>query len=379
VINDGSSDKTLRVLIEEFRLYRSSRVAIGQIPTAHVRGVYESRDPIPLIVIDKKNAGKADALNCALNYSRNELVAVVDADSIIQKDALLQISRSFLERPEETVAVGGLIRIANGCSIENGDIKHLATPDSLLARFQIIDYLRAFLGSRAALSFAGTLLVISGAFGMFRRKVLLDAGGYRLDTVGEDMELVVRLHRQCWEQKKAYRIDLSSNAVCWTEAPERSRTLRRQRARWQRGCVESVLFHRCMIGNGRFGVVGVVGMPYFLLCEILGPVIEVTGYILTVMGLLLGLLSSAYVMLFFAVSVLFGVLLSVGAVVLEETTNCKYPKVRDLLRLLQAALLENLGYRQRTLLWRLQGIAHCLRNKKRVWGDMERRGFRRAC
>lgn len=378
VINDGSSDNTLKVLIEEFRLYRSSRVALGAIPTASVRGVYESRDPIPLVVIDKKNGGKADALNCGLNYSRNELVAVVDADSIIEKDALLQISRPFLERPDETVAAGGIIRIANGCRIEHGDVVAVSTPRNWLARFQIIDYLRAFLGGRTALSFANTLLVISGAFGMFRRDILLELEGYRLDTVGEDMELVIRLHRYCRERKQPYRIEFLSDSVCWTEVPESWRVLRRQRIRWQRGCFESILLHRRIIGNGRFGAVGLIGMPYFVVCEIFGPFIELTGYLLTAGGLLVGALSSASALLFFAVSVLFGLLLSIGSVLLEESTICKYPNVRDLLRLLGTALFENLGYRQATLLWRLQAIVQCLRKKKRVWGEMERRGFQRA-
>jgi cellulose synthase/poly-beta-1,6-N-acetylglucosamine synthase-like glycosyltransferase len=378
VINDGSADNTLKVLIEEFRLYRSSRVGLGSIATAQVRGVYESRDPIPLVVIDKKNGGKADALNCGLNYARNELVAVVDADSIIEKDALLQISRPFLERPDETVAAGGIIRIANGCVIEHGDVTDVKTPKNLLARFQIVDYLRAFLGGRTALSFANTLLVISGAFGMFRRDILLEMGGYRLDTVGEDMELVIRLHRYCRERGRPYRIEFLSNSVCWTEVPESWRVLHRQRTRWQRGCFESMVFHRRLIGNARFGVVGLVGMPYFVICEIFGPFIELAGYLVTAIGLLLGVLSRANALLFFAVSILFGLLLSVGSVLLEESTLCKYPNIRDLLRLLGTALLENLGYRQTTLLWRLQAIVQCLRKKKGVWGEMERRGFQRA-
>lgn len=378
VINDGSTDDTLKLLIDEFRLYRSSRVALGAIPTASVRGVYESRDPIPLIVVDKTNGGKADALNCGVNYSRHHLVAVVDADSIIEKDALLQISRPFLEHPEETVAAGGIIRIANGCAVEHGDVVAVRTPQSWLARLQIVDYLRAFLGARTALSFMNTLLVISGAFGIFRRDLLLEVGGYRLETVGEDMELVIRLHRYCRERKRPYRIEFLSDSVCWTEVPESWRILRRQRTRWQRGCIESILFHRRLIGNVRFGAVGLMGMPYFVACEIVGPFVELAGYLVTTIGLLFGLLSVTSALLFFGVSILFGMLLSVCSVLLEESTLRRYPDVRDLVRLLGAALLENFGYRQTTLLWRLQAILQCLGRKKRVWGEMERRGFQRA-
>ncbi len=378
VINDGSADGTLEALIEEFRLYRSSRVALGDIPTAAVRGVYESRDPIPLVVIDKENGGKADALNCGINYSRHDLFAAVDSDSIIERDALLEIARPFLEAPEETMAVGGMIRVANDCRIEHGAVLAVNTPRNLMARFQIVEYLRAFLAGRTALSFANTLLVISGAFGVFRRELVVEMGGYRRDTVGEDMELVMRIHRHCRERHLPCRIRFISDSVCWTEVPESARVLRRQRIRWQRGCLECLLFHKRLIGNARFGAVGLLGLPYFVLCEVLGPLVEVVGYLVTVAGLLLGLLSIASALLFFAVSILFGLLLSVGSVLLEESTISKYPNPRDLARLLLAGFIENLGYRQLTLLWRVQAILQVLFRKERSWGKMERRGFQRA-
>ncbi len=378
VVNDGSTDGTLPALIEEFRLYRSSRVALGDISTAGVRGVYESRDPIPLVVIDKENGGKADALNCGINYSRHELFAALDADSIIEKDALLQISRPFLERPGETVAVGGIIRVVNGSAVEHGAVVAVSTPQNLLAQFQIVEYLRTFLAGRTALGFANTLLVISGAFGMFRRDVAVAMGGYRVDTVGEDMELVVRIHRYCREHNTPCRIAFIPDSVCWTQVPETWRVLRRQRMRWQRGCFESILFHKQLIGNPRFGAVGLFGMPFFVGCEIFGPFVELAGYLATGAGLLSGTLSVSLALLFFAVSILFGLLLSVSSVLLEELTICKYPHPRDVLRLLFAGLIENLGFRQVMLLWRAQAILQVLRKKKGSWGEMEHRGFQRV-
>lgn len=378
VINDGSRDRTLEVLIDEFRLYRSSRVPLGDIPTAAVRGVYESRDPIPLVVIDKENGGKADALNCGINFSRHDLFAAVDSDSIIERDALLQISRPFLESPVETMAVGGMIRVANDCAIGHGEVRAVHTPANLLARFQIVEYLRAFLAGRTALSFANTLLVISGAFGMFRRSVVVKMGGYRRDTVGEDMELVIRLHRYCRERGLPCRIRFISDSMCWTEVPESLRVLRRQRTRWQRGCLECLMFHKRMIGNGRFGAVGLVGLPYFVLCEVVGPLAELAGYVVTFGGLACGFLTPSSALLFFAVAVLFGFLLSVSSVLLEEATISRYPQPGDLARLLAAGLIENLGYRQLTLLWRVQAIVQVLLKRQRGWGEMERRGFQRV-
>ena len=375
VINDGSVDQTLAELIDEFRLYRSSRIPVGDIPTGMVRGVYESRDPIPLVVIDKENRGKADALNCGINYSRSDLFAAIDADSIVETDALLQISRPFLENPAETMAVGGIIRVANGCTVEHGAVVAVKAPKSLLARLQIVEYLRAFLAARVAMSCANTLLIISGAFGMFRRSVVAEMGGYRLDTVGEDMELVVRLHRYRRERNLPCRVVFLPDSVCWTEVPESQRVLRRQRLRWQRGCFESILMHKRMLGNWRYGSVGLIGMPYFAACEILGPFVELSGYAGSVIGFGLGWVSPGSALLFFSVSILFGLLMSVSSILLEEMTICRYPHPRDLWQLLLVAALENLGYRQITLLWRVQAILQVLLKKKRTWGEMERRGF----
>jgi cellulose synthase/poly-beta-1,6-N-acetylglucosamine synthase-like glycosyltransferase len=377
VINDGSTDETLHELIDEFRLYRSSRIPWGDIPTAPVRAVYQSRDPIPLLVIDKENRGKADSLNCGINYARNDLFAAIDADSIVETDALLQISRPFLENSQDTMAVGGIIRVANGCAVVDGAISAPKVPQDLLARFQIVEYLRAFLASRVAMSHANTLLIVSGAFGLFRRSVVAQMGGYRLDTVGEDMELVVRLHRYRRELGLPCRIVFLADSVCWTEVPESSKVLHRQRVRWQRGCFESILFHKRMLANWRFGSVGLFGLPYFVLCEVLGPFVELAGYLATAVGLCTGSLSSSAALLFFAVSILFGLVMSVCSVLLEGLTICQYPEPGDLLRLLGAAALENLGYRQRTLLWRVQAILQVLLKRKGTWGVMERRGFQR--
>ncbi len=378
VINDGSSDDTLAVLIKEFRLYRSSRVPMGEITTSAVRAVYESQDSVPLIVIDKANGGKADALNCGINYARHDLFAALDADSIIERDALLQISRPFLERPEETVAVGGIVRVANGCTVEHGSITQIRVPNKWLAQFQVIEYLRAFLGGRVAFSHANALLIISGAFGLFRREAVVALGGYRTDTVGEDMELVIRLHRTRREQNLPCRVEFVANPVCWTEVPEDWRTLRRQRMRWQRGCLECLSLHRDLIANSRFGAVGWIGMVYAFACEVCGPVIELLGYLTTIVGLLFGWITPTHAFLFAVVSILFGLLLSIASLILEELTMRKYPDVRDILRLILAGLFENFGYRQMTMIWRVEAIFSAVLKKKASWGRMERRGFSKA-
>jgi cellulose synthase/poly-beta-1,6-N-acetylglucosamine synthase-like glycosyltransferase len=377
VINDGSKDDTLKILIEEFRLYKSTRKPLSAISTKPVNAIYESRDPIRLIVIDKENGGKADSLNAGLNVARTPLVSAVDSDSLLESDALLLAVKPFLEDPERTLACGGIIRVVNGCDVEQGRVTRIAAPSSMLARFQAVEYLRAFLGGRVAFSFVNAMLIISGAFGLFRRDAVMAVGGFVTETVGEDMELVVRLHKTWREMQKDYRIVFVPEPVCWTEVPENIRTLYRQRNRWQRGTVESLWLHRKMMFNPKFGVLGMFAFPYFLFFEMLGPFVEVTGYFLTIIGFLLGLISLKVALLFFIVSVVFGILLSVSALLLEELTMRRYPSVKDLLKLLLAAVIENLGFRQLMTLWRAQGLIDGLR-KKQGWGAMERKGFQTA-
>lgn len=395
VVNDGSDDATLERLVDEFRLYRSSRVATGSIGTRPVRAVYESRDPIPLVVVDKENGGKGDALNAGLNHSRASIVAVVDADSILEPDSLLHVMKPFLNEvePGDTVASGGIVRVANGCRVEHGRVVEVGAPRSMLAAFQAVEYLRAFLGGRIAYSFLNSLLVISGAFGVFRRQAVLDAGGFMTETVGEDMELVVRLHHQLrgresngrtnghapspYGAKGGYRIVFVPEPVSWTEAPQSLRVLNRQRSRWQRGLVESLWHHRRMMLNPRYGTVGMFAFPYFLLFEMLGPTVELAGYLLTVSGLALGFVPPGLALLFFLVSVGFGVLLSLSSLLLEELTVRRYRNPSDVARLFVAAIVENFGLRQLLTVWRTKAIVDAIRGD-RSWGDMERAGFEKV-
>jgi len=374
IVNDGSRDRTLQILIDEFRLFRSSRAPVSALPTKPIRGVYESRDPIKLVVIDKENGGKADSLNAGLNYSRSELVAAVDSDSLIERDALFRIARPFLD-DDRTIATGGIIRVANGCRVEHGAVTEIRAPRTFLARVQAVEYLRAFLGGRVAFSLLNALLIISGAFGVFRRDVVLEAGGFETGSVGEDMELVVRLHRAMVESNRDYRVVFVPEPVCWTEVPESLRVLRRQRNRWQRGSLESLVKHRRMFLNPRFGAVGLFALPYFACFEVFGPVIELMGYVLTILGLLFGAIRFETALLFLSVSLLFGIILSLASVLLEEFTLRRYPGVKDLWALTSAAVLESFGFRQLTSVWRLQGLIDGLRGKS-GWGKMERRGFR---
>jgi cellulose synthase/poly-beta-1,6-N-acetylglucosamine synthase-like glycosyltransferase len=378
VINDGSTDETLEILIDTFSLEPTeARDYELVVDHALILGLYASSLHPRLLVIDKDNGGKADALNAGLNLATAPIICSMDADSLLEPDALLRAVQPFLEDPQRVIAVGGTIRVANGCTIADGRIVKVGAPRNLLALMQTVEYLRAFLMARLAWSQIGALTIISGAFGLFRRAAVLEVGGYAHGTVGEDMELVVRLHRHFRNTKQPYRIAFVPEPVCWTEAPETLKVLSRQRARWHRGALETFDRHRSMAFNPRYGAVGMIGFGWIVLSDVIGPPTEMLGYVLIPLWWSFGALSLDYLLAFLGVTFAFGVALSVGALALEESELHRFPRTRDLLVLTGAAILENLGYRQLNQLWRLQGTLQWLRGAQ-SWGEMTRKGFRTA-
>ncbi len=373
VVNDGSRDRTLERLTDAFDLVPAARAVMAEIPTQPVRGVFRSRRFPNVWVVDKENGGKADTLNAGLARCHTPLFCAMDADSLLEREALSRIVRPFLE-DRTTVAAGGIIRIVNGCTVEHGVVTRVALPRSRLARFQVLEYLRAFLAGRMGWAALDATLIISGAFGLFRRSIVVDAGGFATDTVGEDMELVVRLHRHCRAHGIPYRISFVPDPVAWTECPESLRVLGRQRERWQRGLAESLTRHWRLLFNPRFGKVGVLAYPYFFFLEMVGPLIEMGGYVGFVIALAIGHVGSAYLVAFFLVAFVLGAVLSVAAIALEELSFRRYPRMRDLARLMGLAALEPFGYRQLNTFWRLKGLVSAAR-RKRGWGEMTRKGF----
>ena len=377
VVNDGSADDTLGALQEAYGLVEAPLSHAHAIPTQRVRGIYRSPTTPDLVVIDKVNGGsKADAINAGLNAARHPLVCVIDADSLLDNDALVRVVLPFIE-DARTVAVGGIVRVANGCTIEGGRVTEVRLPKNWLARFQVVEYLRAFLAGRVAQSTLNSLLIISGGFGVFRRDVLLGAGGFEAGSIGEDMEIVTRIHRHCLEEKRPYRIVFLPDPVCWTEVPESTRGLALQRNRWHRGTLDVLTRHAAMIGSPRYGRVGLFAMPYYLVFEAFGPVVEGLGYMVTIAGACFGLINWPIARLLFIAALFYGVLVSVGAVLLEDVFFRRYRRLGDLLQLLLFGVVENFGYRQLTMWWRIRGWVDFLR-KKGGWTPTPRKGFARA-
>ncbi|MBP6012886.1 MAG: glycosyltransferase family 2 protein [Alphaproteobacteria bacterium] len=367
VIDDGSSDNTLAAIDAEFQLKTVTRAIDKAVQHKPLKGVYASERTPKLIVVAKENGGKADALNAGINVSRAPLFCALDADSLLEGDALLRAVQPFVDDPIRTVAVGGTIRILNGCTTDSGRVTAVGLPKSPLALFQIIEYLRAFLMARLSLSRMQALTIISGAFGLFRRQVAISVGGYSPEIVGEDLELVIKIHRAMRERGKDYRVEFIPEPVCWTEAPESLGVLANQRRRWQRGALETFFKHKDMLTDRRYGRISWLGMGQMLLVDVIGPIVEVLGYILIPFFYFTGQLSIDYMLAFLAVTFAFGVFISVGALILEELELRRFPNARDLSILALAAVAENFGYRQLNNLWRLQGLWQYMRGES-GWG-----------
>lgn len=371
VINDGSTDRTMSILVDKFKLVQIPEAYQVRLQVQPIRRFYKSSIFPNLRVIDKQNGGKADALNAGINAARYPLFCGVDADSILERNSLKRVVAPFLENPL-TVAAGGTVRIVNGSRVVNGFLEMAGLPGKLLVRLQIVEYLRAFLFGRLGWTPINAMLIISGAFGVFRREKVIQAGGYTVGTVGEDMELVVRLHKYMRMKKEPYRITFVPDPICWTEAPETLKVLRKQRVRWQIGLLQSLIKNRGLCLNWRGGAVGWLAFPFMILFEAMGPIIEVLGYLFCIIGFIIGLVTPTVFVLFFLFSVGFGVFISVTALLLEVISFHIYDKPQQIFRLFLCSIYENFGYRQLVTFWRLEGIWKWLRGGKAQWGEMTR-------
>ncbi len=373
VVNDGSTDGTLEKLFKYFRIRQVSFNPYYEISSQPIKAVYLSADYPNLVVIDKENSGKADSINAAINISRNSLIAVIDADSIVERDCLMRIVRPFLE-DENVVAVGGVVRIANGCKINNGYIEEAGLSKSWLVRFQVIEYLRAYIFGRNGFDLLNGILILSGAISCFKRDALIEIGGYKPGSIGEDLQIIAQLQKILRIKNPKTRVTFIPDPVCWKVVPEKINNLVSQRARWQKGTIETIRHHKELLLNPDYEWLGMLVYPYYAFFEIFGPLIEITGYVVFVISCFLGIVPLSFAVAFFTAAFLYGVVLSTLSFCLEELTYRKYKKVKHLIILVIASLLENFGYRQLIAYSRFRGFVEYLFGK-RDWGRMEKNGF----
>ncbi|RHW40173.1 glycosyltransferase family 2 protein [Lysinibacillus yapensis] len=374
IVNDGSTDGTKQIVIDQFKMKPVDRFTSDEIKTKKVLQVYQSKIHPQCILIDKENGGKADALNVGINHSKYPYFCSIDGDSILEETSLLRVMKPIILSDGEVIAVGGNVRIANGIQMQLGSVLGMNLSKNYLVLMQVIEYLRAFLMGRIALSKFNLVLIISGAFSVFSKKWVIDAGGYAIGTIGEDMELIVKLHRLIYDRKAKKRIEFVPDPVCWTEAPQTMSILRKQRRRWHQGLLESLWKHKKMTLNPRYGGIGFISFPYFWFVECLGPLIELTGYVYIIAAYFMGSVYYEIALLLLLMFVIYGGIFSIFAVLFEAWSMNRYPKISDIFRMVLLSFTEMFWYRPITLFWRCEGIFNFLR-KKSEWGKMERVGL----
>lgn len=375
VVNDGSKDRTLEEMQEEFRLRPVRAVYVPELKSAPVRGLYRSDVDARLTVVDKEAGGsKADAVNAGLNAAIAPYVCIVDADSVLERDALLRIMLPILADPKHVVAVGGIIRVLNGSEIERGQLRRVRLPRKGIEVIQVIEYLRAFLIGREAWGQGNMLTIISGAFGVFRTDLVRAVGGCRSSAIGEDFDLVTRLHRYLLEHRVPYRIHFVPDPMCWTEAPSDLKSLGRQRARWQKGLLDVLWPNRDMLFRRRYGRIGCLALPYLWIFELFAPVIELGGIVTIILAACFGVLSREFFLQFLVFGYAFATVISIGSVLQEEVTYKRYNDWQDVARLVSYCFLEHFPYRQLHMMWRLQGLWQYMRGDF-VWRPLKRKGL----
>jgi cellulose synthase/poly-beta-1,6-N-acetylglucosamine synthase-like glycosyltransferase len=375
VVNDGSADATLAKLVERYRLRRVNKVAQRRLDTRAIRGTYESFEHPNLVVIDKENGSRPDAINAGANIARYPLICVMDADCIYEEDALLRVVRPFL-RSSRVVAAGGIVRPANGLRVQDGRIVDTGVPKRMLALIQAVEYLRSFQWARLGLARLRSMLCISGAFMVVRKDIFMAMGGCDATSITDDIDFTVRLHRYLHEHRRGegLRLEYIPDPVCYTEVPETLRIYASQRNRWQRGTLQALFRQWRMTFNPRYGLAGVFGMPFFLLFEGFSAVVEGLGYVLLPVAWLVGLIDLQGLLVLFALAIVLGTFLSVSAILLQEHTRMRAASMRDLLRLLLAGFVDNLGFHQLHVLFRIAGTFEYIVRRRRDLGSMERYG-----
>jgi cellulose synthase/poly-beta-1,6-N-acetylglucosamine synthase-like glycosyltransferase len=376
VVNDGSRDRTLDELRQAFQLRPVRAVYVAEVKSARVRNLYRSGLNPRLLVIDKDPGGsKADAVNAGLNAATSPYICVVDADSILERDALLRIMVPILNDPKRVVAVGGIIRVLNGSEIVEGQLQRARLPSKSIEVIQVIEYLRAFLIGREAWGQGNMLMVISGAFGVFRTDLVRAIGGYRSNAIGEDLDVVARLHRHLLNKGANYHIHFVPDPMCWTEAPSDLKSLARQRARWQKGLLDVLWPNRDMLFRPRYGRIGWFALPYLWLFELAAPILEVAGMATIILAAYFGVLSRQFFLQFLLFGYAFATVISIGSVLQEEITYKRYNAWQDVVRLVSYCFFEHFPYRQLHMVWRLKGLWEYVRGDM-SWKPMKRQGMR---
>lgn len=373
-VNDGSTDETLDIIKTTFKLTHVHLPYQSVIPTEMVKGYYHSLTNRNLVVIDKVNGGKPDALNAALNATTSDYLLAIDADSLIDGTELNRLLRYTFTLPE-IEGFGGSVRVGNGCTVEMWGITKVELPKTFLGKIQAVEYLRAFYFGRMGYEYVGGPLIISGAFSLYSTSIVKDAGGYYRNTFAEDMEMVARYKKYRYLTKKNPKTGFIPEPICWTEVPETWKILGRQRTRWQIGILQVIWLYRSMIFNPKYGVAGMITYPYFVLSEAISPIVEVLGYFLMIATLVFAIGTWQFVLFFFIVTTGITFLFTISSCLIEAWIFRKYNTIKQLWIMVFYAFIENFGFRQAHLYWRLRAFFRIFKRQSPAVKDMSKMGF----
>lgn len=376
VVNDGSTDNTLRVLVEHFKLQRVDKVFKKNFATQPIRGIYQSLEHPNLLVVDKENGRRGDSLNAGIDLARYPLICQIDADCVLEEDALVRVVRPFLNNAK-TIAVAAIVRPSNGLVVADGRILERGLPSGWLPLFQVVEYLRSFHWARSGLARLDSMLSISGALTVIRKDVFVKIGGFNTQAITDDFELAVDLNRYIHEHKEEGPFEMAyvPDPICYSEVPARLRHFASQRNFWQRGILQSLIRNRDMALNPRYGLTGLFGWPFFFLFEGISALVEGAAYIIAPIAYLTGFASLGELLLMFVFAMVLGTFVSLCAVLLQERTRLRQAKTGNLVRLLLAGLLENFGYHQFHLICRIAGIFDLLVRGRTDFAVTKRYGF----
>jgi cellulose synthase/poly-beta-1,6-N-acetylglucosamine synthase-like glycosyltransferase len=380
IINDGSTDDTLEKLINEFSLVKVDFFYQEKVKSAHVRGHYRSTNPIynKLLIVDKENGkSKADAANAGINSAKYSLFVCTDVDCILRRDTIAMLVKPFIESTRKVIATGAAIRISNSCEFKEGMLFRSHYPKNSFARFQELEYIRSFLYGRMAWSRLNGLLLVSGGLGMFDKKTVIEVGGYKKESLGEDMELITRMRQYMHLKKEKFAIKYIPESLCWTEGPSDAKIFLRQRVRWARGLIQNLFIHRNMIGNPKYGITGLVVLPYYILCEFIVPILEVVGLIFILLDVFYFGLDYYFLFIISVAVYLFYTLVTLLSVYLDQSIK-QYTNIKDIMTLIAMVFLEPFLYHPINIYASIKGYFHFIINKEKSWGVMTRQGFNQS-
>ena len=382
IVNDGSKDRTLELLIEEFDLMEVPFTNTRRVPCKPIKRVFRSRDDRfdKLIVVDKEPGGrKADASNAGINITENKYFVCTDVDCYVEPMALYRMMWLVVNSHIPVIGVGATMLMGNNCVVKDGRMVEAKVPSNPLTMWQELEYMRSFLIGKLGWSSHNALPNISGGFGLFDTDVVVKSGGYESTSFAEDIDLLLRMITYMHSVGQEYRLAQIPKVSCWTEGPYSLRTLYRQRVRWARGLCEIVVSHKNLFFNMQYGPIGTFTLPYIFMFEFLAPIIEATGFLFMLWLVFVGGINWNTAFVIFGMIYSFSLSLTFLVLIFDyqlKVVNWK-STTRSYIKLAIAGITEAFFYHPLITLFSLIGYTKYIRNSRAIWTHITRKGWQK--